>query len=228
MKTFLLLLKKDQRCEKRTREVFLLQFSVALLIAFMFSSGFATAFLSQLERTNLIPLAIWITFIFSATIAISRSFDYEVELRGIDGLRTAGVDPTIIYLSKFCSNTLITLISHSLSTLAITLFINPLPQTLAQLASVQFLLLSLLVIIGYSALATLLSAVSLSARMRGLLLPAILLPLLFPLFFAALELTTMQLENTFAWQTPFAILIVAFDLIYVVTCSQLFGVATRE
>ena len=76
--------------------------------------------------------------------------------------------------------------------------------------------------LGVSIAGTALSAISAQARMRELLLPLLLLPLLTPILIASTEVTASLLERTPFVQWKGVGFLVAFDLVFL-TALWLFG-----
>lgn len=185
MKTLIYLIKKEILQELRSKEVSVVIISLSLLLSVLSAIGVQLAFFNLEQVQRISPLLIWLTFLFSATSAIGRSFDFEIQYGALDGLKLARVPFPLVFLSKVLVTTVLLLISHLLSVLTLCVLLD-LSLTII---SYPFVLISLVIVVAYTSLATLFSAVTASSRMKGLLLPLILFPLLFPLFFAALEVT---------------------------------------
>jgi heme exporter protein B len=185
MNALICLIKKEFLQEFRTKEVSAIIISLSLLLSVLSAIGVQLAFFNLEQVQKIAPLLIWLSFLFSATSAIGRSFDFEIQYGALDGLKLAGVPFPLVFLSKVITSALLLLLSHLISVVALCILLD---LSLA-LISAPFVILSLVVIVAYTALATLFSAVAATSRMRGVLLPLILFPLLFPLFFAALEVT---------------------------------------
>ena len=81
----------------------------------------------------------------------------------------------------------------------------------------EFIVVSVLTVIGYSALSTVVAAITSTSRLKNLLLPLLLIPMLFPLFFASVELTTQLMEaKSLAYDGFWFSLLLVLDLVYVV------------
>jgi heme exporter protein B len=86
-----------------------------------------------------------------------------------------------------------------------------------------------LVVVAYAALSSLLAGIAVQARLKGLLLPLILLPLIFPLFFAALELSSaLLIGGSFAWSSFWFKLLLLLDLLYLLLGLNLFEYVVKE
>jgi heme exporter protein B len=222
---FVALLKKDLRSELRGKEVLILHLTISLLLAAVVGLGIQNAFLTRDQIQALSPLFIWLIFIFAGTVSVARSFEYESNFRAIDGVILTGFPAGLVFLSKCLANVLVILLGHLVSISALAVLLNL--SILSVLA--QLLLLSLLVCFGYSALATLLSAITASSRLKGMLLPLILMPLLFPLFFGAIELTAQLFSyGSVDFSSGWLSLILVFDLLYLVVAMNLFEYSLGE
>ncbi len=220
MGSFLNLLAKDLRSEFRAKESLGLQIFLALLLSSMASLSAYSAFFSPREINSIAPIFLWLIFFFTATLSLSRAFEYELALGGLWGVYLSGAAPEAIFLAKLCSNIAISLIGQLSAILCLTVFLNLNWGAILP----NLLLLSLGVIIGYGALSTLLTLVALRSKLRGMLLPVILFPLLFPLLFAALELTQGVVSgNGINWGSPWVTLLAGLDVIYALLGINLFG-----
>jgi len=127
-------------------------------------------------------------------------------------------DPFAIFLSKLCANTLFLLITELLMLPIFAVLYNvPLLGVMPQLALVLFL-----GSLGLSVTGTTLSAISAQARMRELLLPLLLLPLLTPLLIASTEATAALFAEEPALRWDWLAFLIAFDVIFL-TAVWLFG-----
>ena len=88
-------------------------------------------------------------------------------------------------------------------------------------------LVLLLGIVGFSALGTLFSAMTVRTRAREILLPLMLLPLLVPLLIAVVQVTGALLVGD-VWTGVWLRVLVAFDVIFVVTSWLTFGFVLQE
>ena len=88
-------------------------------------------------------------------------------------------------------------------------------------------LIELLGIIGFSSLGTLFSAIAVRTRAREVLLPVMLLPLLIPLLIASVKVTGALLAGEILPEVWLRVLL-AFDVIFVVTGWLIFGQVVRE
>lgn len=225
MKLFLALVRKDFLLELRTKETLTVLLTLSLLLSVIASYGINSAILSAENTRRLFPVLVWIVFIFSATVSINRSFEHELEGGALDGLVVSGAPPYIIYLAKVLSNALVMCAAQLISVTALSVLLNIALTSLLM----PLCILSILVITGYSALATLLAGIAGFARLKGMLLPVLLLPVLFPILFAALELTDeLIMSGELLWESAWLSLLIGLDVVYVVLGVNLFEYVIKE
>lgn len=225
MKFFLTLLKKDLQIEARSKEIFSLLLGLVLILTIIVSFGTHLAFLKSDAIVKLFPTLLWVVFMFSSTAAIGRSYEYEKKHSALHGVLLSGVPPCTIYLAKFVSNFLILSIGHliSVATLIVLLNID------LSLSWHLILLISILILLAYSALATIIAAITSTSRLSHMLLPLILLPLLFPVLLCALELTSSAISmQSLDWESPWLSLIAGLDVLYFLLGFNLFEFIIKE
>ncbi|MCB9029444.1 MAG: heme exporter protein CcmB [Deltaproteobacteria bacterium] len=219
------LLHKDLLLEIRSKETVALFATLSLLLTVISAVGIHSSFLNPEEVRKIFPVLIWLIFIFSSTISISKSFEYEIKNNALEGLFLTGISPWTIFISKLLTNIIIVLAVHLLTIILLASFLTtPILESFHHYA-----ILSSLVVIGYCSLSTLLTPISLSSRLKGLLLPLILLPLLFPILFAALELSSqIMLEGSLDLGSLAFTLLLVFDVIYFTAAINLFSFVVHE
>ena len=225
MKVFALLVKKDLLIELRSRETLALILALSLLLAVITAFGVSSAFLPPNTVLKIFPLLIWLVFVFSSTVCIGKSFDYELEHMGVEGLILAGTPAAVIYLAKVSANFLAIISGHLFSLFLLSILLNV--EILPLMPALLFI--SLLVACAYSALSTLLAAMAASSRLKNMLLPLILMPLLFPAFFAALETTADLFAQGFLdFNSFWLLLLFGLDLLYIMLGILLYGFVIQE
>lgn len=225
MKTLLSLVKKDLANEFRTFESLVTLIAISLLVTVVIAVSCNTAFISSKDLGNLFPSLIWVVFIFAASISLGRGFEPEMEHRGHERMLLFGVSPVSIYLSKVIYNFILVAIGHAISVASLSIFLNiSVIDVVLPLAVISFL-----VMFGYVALACLFQPISSASKIKGVLLPIILIPLLFPLFFGGAELTTsLILEKSLDWSSVWVSLLIACDVVYIVLGLNLYEFVIRE
>ena len=223
MKTFWKLFKKDLKILLLRPIVLQLQLSLSLILAVIMAIGVRSIALPDSQIVSLYPVALFLIFVFSASISLSNSLDIELESGVIDLYLVKKLSPYSNYLAKFCSNLLIFSFSLFFLAVVLALLMSVSVKSWGLLSLVGFLTVS-----AYAALGTLLTAMSARSKLGGILLPLILLPLLFPLFFAALELSLdLLLNNTFSVGGLWFPLLLLLNVLYLVIGINLYEHAIK-
>lgn len=179
---------KDLRVELRTRERVVAMGAFVVLVALLFNYA--------VDRTAVHPrdLAaglIWITFLLAGLLGLGRTFELEKEDGALQGLLSAPVVHSAIYMGKVVANTVLVGIVTALTLGIFALFYQ------VQLPGNPFPLLGVLLlgVVGSCALGTLFSAITAGTRMGETLLPVLLFPLLVPLVVFGASATSLLLAG---------------------------------
>ncbi len=146
---------------------------------------------SRAARADWIPALLWIVFLFTSLLGLSRSFQAETDEGAVSLLVQAPCDRGWVFLGKALAN-LIALFGIQLWTgLLFSVFLDvdwgpALPAALG---------VALLGATGLSALGSLLSAMSMFVRFRDFLFPILLFPLVLPLLVMTSRMTDTALEG---------------------------------
>lgn len=210
----LVLTKKDLACELRLKESLAVGVSLALVLAGLVALGLSASAIRPQETKLVTPLLIWMIFLFSSSLALSRIFEFDMQNDALDGLALLGVTGPELFVSKLIYTFVICGVIHLVAVLSLVLLLN-----LSFVLSIGFLcwlfLISILTFLAYLPLAILLSALVASSRLKATLMPLLLYPLLFPVFFAALSLTSdLFLAKVIAFDSFWFSLLLALDFIY--------------
>src|SRR6266581_4233991 len=176
------LLGKELRTEYRSRELLTTTVVFILLIFMLFSITFHP---TTTESQQFAPGLLWVAFLFAASLMLQPCFLREQTNDTLSALRLAVSDPFAIFLAKIGANTLFLLLTELLMLPVFAALFNV--NFRGQLPGI--LLTFLLGSLGISTAGTALAAISAQARMRELLLPLLLLPLLAPILVASTEVT---------------------------------------
>jgi len=210
-----ILLGKELRTEFRSRELLTTTIVFILIVLVLFSFTFDP--LSE-EARRFGSGLLWLAFLFAASLMLQPCFLREQTNDTLSALRLSVADPFSIFLAKLAANTLFLLITELLLLPVFAVMYGvPVLGVLHWLVMVFFL-----GSLGVSIAGTALSAISAQARMRELLLPLLLLPLLTPILIASTEVTASLLERTPFVQWKGVGFLVAFDLVFL-TALWLFG-----
>ncbi|HDJ38359.1 MAG TPA: heme ABC transporter permease [Methanosarcinales archaeon] len=218
MKRCIAIATKDLVAEFRTKQMLNSMLIFALLIILIFNFSFKDSLGDHVRITELAPGILWITFMFAGMLGLSRSFALEQEENCIEGLRLCPVDRSTIYVGKMLSNLVLMLI---VEVITIPIFIFLFNYTFATVFWLALVIL--LGTTGFLAVGTLLSALTLNAHARDLLMPVILFPLLFPLLFVLVPATTKVLTATSA--IPELRVLCVYDIVFFVVSLVVFEYA---
>jgi len=211
---------KDLQAEFRSRELFsaMLVFSLLIILIFNFALE-----LDIKMRQSVTAGVLWATFAFAGTLGLNRSMAIEKDRGCLDGLLLAPVDRSAIYFGKVISNLAFMLI--------VELIVLPVYSVLYSINLFQpgLLLVILLGSIGYVAVGTLLSAMSVQTRTRDILLPILLFPVVIPVILAAVKASSGIIEGA-EWadiMMPINLLI-AYDIIFTAVAFMVFDSVVEE
>jgi len=209
------LLGKELRTEVRSRELLTTTVVFILIVIVLFS---ITLHPTTSESQRLGPGLLWVAFLFAASLMLQPCFLREQTNDTLSALRLSVSDPFAIFFAKMAANTLFLLLTELLMLPFFAGFFNVrvLP-VLPQLVLVLFL-----GSLGIAVPGTAFSAISSQARMRELMLPLLLLPLLTPILIASTEVTAALLEPEPALRLAGLGILVAFDVVFL-TALWLFG-----
>ena len=209
------LLGKELRTEFRSRELLMTTVIFILMVIVLFSFTFdPTSAESRRFGAGLLCLA----FLFAASLMLQPCFLREQNNDTLSALRLAVSDPFAILLAKLAANTLFLLLTELLMLPVFAVLYNvPVLPVFGQLLLVFFL-----GSLGVSVAGTALSAISAQARMRELLLPLLLLPLLTPVLVASTQVTASLLDVAPFVQWKGVGFLAVFDIVFL-TALWLFG-----
>jgi heme exporter protein B len=202
-----IILAKELRLEFRTRELLTATIVFALTVVILFSFAFD---FSAAESRRYGPGLLWIAFLFAGSLMLNPSFARERSNDTLDALRMAPISPFAILAGKMLANFIFMSLAELILVPAFGILYN---VSLAGVVGRLILVLALgtagLVITG-----TVFSAVSAHARMRELLLPLLLLPILAPLLIAAVEATASLLGDSPALDRTWVTFLSGFDIVF--------------
>jgi heme exporter protein B len=181
--------RKDLLIELRTKDslVSMLFFGVVVLVIF----NFAMESLRETIRSA-VPGILWVAFAFSGTLGLNRMFTAEKENSCLAGLLMTPADRGVIYLGKMLAATVFMLLSEAILFIFSLIFFN-----LAIWIEIPYLLLVFFIgTLGFTAVGTLLSAISVNTKLREVLLPLILFPVILPILINAVEATNIILNTS--------------------------------
>ena len=184
----LAILRKDLLTEWRTKERLSGMVFFVLLILLVFNFSFE---LGGLALHEIGPGVLWSSFVFSSLLGLNRTFTAELENGCLDALLLAPGDRSALYLGKMLGNLVFLLVVELISLPVFALFFN---------LSIGLNLLPLLAILllgsaSLAAVGTLFAVMSSNTRLRELLLPLLVLPMVMPALIACVQATAIVFQQ---------------------------------
>lgn len=216
-----ILLRKELRLEFRRRELLTATIVFGLIVVVLFSFALDP---TPGESRRYGPGLLWIAFLFAGSLMLNPSFAREQSNDTLDALRMAPVSSFAVLLGKMAANFIFLALAEVILVPAFAVLYN---VSLGGIAGRLVLVLALgtagIVIVG-----TVFSAISARARMRELLLPLLLLPLLTPLLIAAAEATGILLSPAPRLPGGWLEILGAFDVVFLTASWLLSDFLTEE
>jgi heme exporter protein B len=211
---------KDLQAEFRSRELFsaMLVFSLLIILIFNFALE-----LDVKTRQSVTSGVLWATFAFAGTLGLNRSMAIEKDRGCLDGLLLAPVDRSAIFFGKFISNLVFML--------SVEIIVLPVYSVLYNMNLFQPLVLMVILLgsIGYTAVGTLISAMSVQTRTRDILLPILLFPVALAPLLAAVKACGGLLAGIPLEEVLFPInLLIAYDVIFIAVAFMTFDSIVEE
>jgi heme exporter protein B len=206
---------RDLRIEARSRVALhqVAPFALLVLVLFAFALDPARQTLEQAT-----PGLFWITVLFSALLAISRSAALD-EGDGVrDALRLSALDPGAVFVGKTLA------VAAELLALEVLLGLGVIVLYGAEPAGVGLLLATCLAAtVAVAATGTLYGALVSGLRVRETLLPLLLLPVLAPVLIGATRAFEAALDGAPADGWPWCGLLAVFAVLYSVAGALAYG-----
>src|ERR1700733_14704177 len=202
-----ILLAKELRLEFRTRELLSATVVFALIVVVLFSFAFDP---TPAESRRYGPGLLWIALLFAGSLMLQPSFAREQSNDTLDALRMAPVSSFAILLGKMLANFVFLSLTEAVLVPVFAVLYN---LSLAGVAG-RLVIVLLLGTLGLVTTGTVFSAISAHARMRELLLPLLLLPILAPLLIAAVEATAALFSEQPALDRTWVPFLLGFDIVF--------------
>ncbi len=209
-------IRKDLRREIRTRETLTttVAFSVMLMVIFAF------AFYRDDQTVSIVfPGILWVSILFTATLAITRSFEEERRSGCLRALALAPGTEVSLYIAKLVVNLLFVVLFELIliPLIALTFDVDLLARVDQWLAIIGAGTL------GFVALGTLVSAMLVHSHLREVMLPILLYPLAVPIIIAGVKVSSWILvgnapERVWYWIGVLTVV----DLIFLAVAQGLF------
>ena len=200
---------KDLRSEIRSKETINASLSFAVVILLLFSFAFDPTSETTREISGGL---LWIVFAFAGALIVNRSFARDLPNDCLDALIASPISGAALFLGKAWANILLLLTLELVSFPVFGIFYNVnWTQHFWQL-----MLVLVLASWGMTVVGTMFSALTVNLRLRELMLPMLVYPIMIPGLLAAIQLTTAlvggkALEGDLLMWLK---LLVGFDVIY--------------
>jgi len=209
VKQTLLLLWKDLLLELRRRDSLLTMFFFGTLLLFVFHFSFD---LPPDRVAEMAPALLWLAFLFTGTLGLTQLFQVERENHCLEALLLSPLDRGALFLAKSCFTLLLMFLVEAVVMPLFWILFNLQEWNLLP----QLFLVTLLGTVGFCVLGTIMSAITLRARARELLLPLVLFPLMIPVILATIRcmeniMSAGELGAAWSWLR----LLLGFDVIFV-------------
>jgi heme exporter protein B len=222
MRNFLAILWKDLVTEFRTKELLSAMFTFSLLILLIFNFSFN--FSQEILKFST-PSILWISFTFAGILGLGRSFAVEKEGNAILGLLLTPIDRSVLYFGKMIGNLIFVFIVELISLGLFVLFFN------YSLSDVILPLSFVIVLgtIGFVSVGTIFSAIALNTKLREVLLPILIFPIIIPVIVSSVQLTASILDgNPILSNDSNLRILVSFDIIFIAACAVFFEFVLEE
>src|SRR5467141_727781 len=209
------LLGKELRTEFRSRELLTTTVVFILMVVVLFSFTFDP---TREESRRFGPGLLWLAFLFAASLMLQPGFLREQTNDTLSALRLSVSDPFAIFFAKLVASTIFLLLTEVLMLPVFAVLYNV--HILAVFP--QLVLVFFLGSVGVAIPGTAFSAISAQARMRELMLPVLLLPLLTPVLIGSTEATAALLAEKPELRLDWLGFLAGFDVVFLTTL-WLFG-----
>ncbi len=216
MSGFAAVLRKDLRLELRSGEstLALLALSMLVLVVLVFAFGAARA-----RSIEAAAGALWVAMVFAGMLGANRALLAERDNAAIRGLLLSPLEPATLYAAKLAAAFIFMAVAETGAVVLMVLFFNlDFDASIARLAPVL-----VLGAIGFSALATLLSAITGRTRGGDMLLPILAVPIFVPALIAGVKASAAALAGApLASMADWLKIMIAFDVLLVTAGYLLF------
>jgi heme exporter protein B len=203
--------RKDLAIEFRTKESLNAAGAFAVVILLLFSFAFDPA---SDETKGMGGGLLWLCFAFAGALIFNRGFARELPNECLDALLASPIPAASLLVGKAITSFVLLLIVEAVSLIVFGFFYD------VRWWLQPFTLLGVYVLgtWGISILGAVFGALTVNLRLRELMLPVLIYPLLIPLLMGAIEVTNLAIGNTplgangFLWGR----VLLVFDIVY--TC----------
>jgi heme exporter protein B len=180
--------RKDLAIELRTRESLNAAGSFAIVILLMFSFTFDVFSDDTKEFSGGL---LWLVFAFAGALVFNRGFARELPNECLDTLLASPLSASSLIIGKASANFVMLLVVESVSIVVFGILYDVEWISQTGFLGVVFALATW----GVSVLGAVFGALTVNLRLRELMLPIIIYPMMIPLLIAAIELTKSLLNH---------------------------------
>jgi heme exporter protein B len=202
---------KDLRSEVRSKETVNASLSFALVILMLFSFAFDP---SSEQVREIAGGLLWLVYAFAGTLILNRSFARELVNDCLDALISSPASGAQLFFGKCLANYLLLMVVECVSFPIFIIFYN---SRWPERWGLLFLVM-LLGTWGITVIGTLFSAMTVNLKLREMMLPTLVYPMLIPALMGAIQLTTVIISgeplgsDNLIWFK----LLVGFDVIFTI------------
>ena len=180
---------KDLHSELRTKEAWnaSIAFSVVILLLFSFAFDPSSEQIREFSGGLL-----WMTYAFAGALVLNRSFARELQNDCLDALIASPVSSAALFVGKALANFALLFAVEVVSLPVFVLFYN-VPWGTGQI--LPMLLVMVLGTWALTVIGTLFSALTVNLRLRELMLPTLVYPMMIPALISAMTITTNVLAG---------------------------------
>jgi heme exporter protein B len=199
---------KDLRAELRTKEAVNASLGFAVVILILIS--FVVESADEPAPHQILGSLLWLVFAFAGTLVLNRSFARELPNDCLDALIAAPVSGAALFMGKALANYVLVLAVELVSLPVFGIFYN-----------VWFDLRQMFIVLvlgtwGVTVIGTIFSALTVNIRLREVMLPMLIYPMLVPALMGAMQLTAGLATGAPIWgeSATWLKLLVGFDVLY--------------
>jgi len=214
--------RKDVTVELRARERVNAMLFFAALVLFIFNFALGP---DREKLREVAPGLLWLAFLFTGMLGLARSFQAERENDCFEELLLTPGDRESIYFGKLAGNVLFMVMAEALILPLFGILYNL--DVWGELPSLA--LVAVLGTVGFSAIGTLLAAMTAHLRAREVMLPLLLFPLTVPVILGSVRATEAILSGGGLGEVSHWLkLLAGFDVIFLVACPLAFEFVLEE
>jgi len=180
--------RKDLAIEFRTKESLNAAGAFSIVILLLFSFAFDPA---SDTITELAGGLLWLVFAFAGALIFNRGFARELPNECLDALMASPVPAASLLVGKAITSLVLLIIVEFVSLFVFGIFYNMNWWK----HGLELFVVLVMTTWGISIVGAVFGALTVNLRLRELMLPVLIYPLLIPLLMAAIELTSALLNN---------------------------------